>query len=154
MADVYSQVNIQMIFSVKGRENLLSKEIRDLLFPYISGILDNIGCYPLAVNGYKDHVHLFYEMHNDLSNAKIAELVKTNSSKWINANHFFEGKFHWQRGYSAFSYSRSQRNAVIKYLMKQEKHHQTYVFKEEYLKILNDFEIKYTDKYLFEFYEL
>ncbi len=80
-------------------------------------------------------------------------IVKANSSKWINEQSFLKSKFQWQEGYGAFSYSRSQRNIVIKYIMNQEEHHRVKSFKEEYLKMLSDFDVTYEDKYLFEFYD-
>ena len=79
--------------------------------------------------------------------------VKANSSKWINEQHFVKGKFQWQEGYGAFSYAKSQRDIVIKYIVNQEEHHRATSFKEEYLKMLADFEVAYQDKYLFEFYD-
>lgn len=80
------------------------------------------------------------------------QVIKTNASKWINENRFVPGKFEWQTGYAAFSYSRSQRNKVIHYIMNQENHHKNESFKEEYLNLLKLNDIKYQDKYLFEFY--
>lgn len=81
------------------------------------------------------------------------EKVKANSSKWINQNKFVLGHFEWQRGYGGFSYSRSQRNGVIQYIMKQEEHHRAKTFREEYMAILKNFEIDFKDQYLFEFYD-
>jgi hypothetical protein len=78
--------------------------------------------------------------------------AKAKSSKWINEKGFVAGKFEWQAGYGAFSYSRSQRNRVIQYIMKQEEHHRKGSFKDEYLTLLRRNEIKYEDAYLFEFY--
>lgn len=155
MANVYSQANIHAIFAVKGRENLLTKNIREQLFPYISGILKNHKIYPLAVNGWLDHVHIFFEMKPDIGISSTIELVKSNSSKWINKNKLVKGKFEWQRGYGAFSYSKSQRDTVIKYIMRQEEHHSqpANTFKAEYIKILQDFEIDYKNEYLFDFYD-
>ena len=79
--------------------------------------------------------------------------VKGSSSKWINEKKWVKGKFQWQEGYGAFSYAKSQRDTVIKYIMNQEEHHKTKSFKEEYMKMLTDFAVEYDDKYLFEFYE-
>ncbi len=79
--------------------------------------------------------------------------VKASSSKWINEQQFIKGKFQWQEGYGAFSFSKSQRDIVIKYIMNQEEHHRTKTFKEEYIKMLTDFDVAFEDKYLFEFYE-
>jgi hypothetical protein len=79
--------------------------------------------------------------------------VKANSSRWINEQNFLRTKFQWQDGYGAFSYARSQRDIVIKYIMNQEEHHRTKSFREEYIKMLSDFEVSFEDKYLFEFCE-
>jgi putative transposase len=153
MANTFTQLNVQTVFAVKGRENILTLNFRNQLFEYISGILKNIKQYPLAVNGYKDHVHIFFELNPNSSLSDVLEIVKANSSKWINSNRFLRGKFEWQRGYSGFTYSRSQRDNVIRYIMNQEKHHNRKTFKEEYLDILKKFEIEYDDRYIFEFYE-
>jgi putative transposase len=152
MANTCTQINI-VIFAVKGRENLLPSKLRPKLFKYISGILTNTNQFSLAVNGYKDHVHLFFEMNPVKSLSEIVRIVKANSSKWINENKFITGKFSWQEGYGGFSYSKSQRDHVIKYIIKQEKHHHQKTFREEYLIILKSFEIDFNEHYIFEFYD-
>ena len=93
MANTYTQLNMHVVFSVKGKENILPAKIRSEIFKYISGILRNLEQYSLAVNGYKDHVHLFFEMQPTKSLSDIIRIVKTNSSKWINKNRFVAGKF-------------------------------------------------------------
>jgi len=153
MANTYTQINIHGVFSVKGREKFLLKEFRPRLFEYLSGILKNTNQYPLAVNGYKDHVHLFFELDPKKSVSDVMRIVKTNSSKWINENGYIKGKFSWQEGYGAFSYARSQRNNVIKYIMYQELHHKKSTFREEYLDLLKKFEIEFDNHYVFEFYD-
>ena len=153
MANTYTQLNVQAVFSVKGRGNFLTTHFRDRLFEYISGILKGIGQYPLAVNGYSDHVHVFFELNPATSIADVMEKVKANSSKWINDNHFVPGKFEWQRGYGAFTYSKSQRENVIHYILNQEKHHHRESFRDEYLELLQKFDIDYDDRYLFEFFD-
>jgi hypothetical protein len=119
----------------------------------MSGILKGDGAYPLAVGGWKDHVHVFFELPMALSVAEVMKRLKGGSSEWINENKLVKGKFQWQSGYGAFSYSRSQRNKVIQYVMKQEEHHAVKSFREEYLSMLKGFEIPYEEKYLFEFYD-
>jgi REP element-mobilizing transposase RayT len=153
MANTYTQINIHAIFSIKGRENIITRNFREDLFKYISGILNQNNQYSLAVNGYKDHVHLFFELHPTKALADIIRIVKTNSSKWINENSFVKGKFSWQEGYGAFSYARSQRDDVIKYIMNQEKHHEKRTFREEYYDLLKKFQIEFNDHYVFEFYD-
>jgi REP element-mobilizing transposase RayT len=153
MANTYTQLNTHVVFAVKGRENILPSTMRPELFKYISGILTNIDQFSLAVNGYKDHVHLFFEMSPAKSLSEIVRIVKANSSKWINEKKFIASKFLWQEGYGGFSYSRSQRDNVIKYIMKQEDHHHQKTFREEYLSILKSFEISFDEHYIFDFYE-
>ena len=153
MANTYSQINIHCVFAVKGRDNLITKFFRDDLHKYMAGILRNDNVYSLAVGGWKDHVHVFFELHPDLKISDLMRMLKATSSKWINDNKLVSGKFQWQEGYGAFSYSRSQRNDVIHYIMNQEEHHQKKTFKEEYLELLQKFEIEFKDEYLFEFYD-
>ena len=153
MANTYSQINIHCVFAVKGRENLISKEFRDELYRYMSGILKNDNAYPLSVGGWKDHVHVFFELHPDSKISDLMRMLKASSSKWINDNKFVKGKFQWQEGYGAFSYSRSQRNNVINYIMNQEDHHKKQTFREEYLELLTKFEIEFKNEYVFEFYD-
>lgn len=153
MANTYTQLSTHVVFAVKGRENLLNAKLRPELFKYISGILTNTNQFSLAVNGYKDHVHMFFELTPSKSLSDIVRIVKTNSSKWINENRFIPGEFSWQEGYGGFAYSRSNRDAVIKYIINQEQHHQQKTFREEYIDILKSFEISYDEQYIFEFYE-
>ena len=154
MANTYTQLNIQLIFAVKGRGCILKNTFREEVFKYISGILKENKQYPLAVNGYLDHVHAFFELNPKDSISDIARIIKSNSSKWINDNNFIGTKFHWQEGYGAFSYSRSQRDKVIKYIVNQEKHHKKTSFKDEYHNFLKAFEIEYDEKYMFEWIDL
>jgi len=153
MANTYTQLNIHAVFAVKGRKNFLLDEFRPRLFEYISGILRNIGQFPLAVNGYKDHVHLFFELQPTKPVSDVMEVVKANSSKWINEQNFLSCKFQWQKGFGGFSYSRSRRNEVIHYIMTQEQHHKKKSFREEYLNLLEKFEIEFNEEYIFEFYD-
>lgn len=153
MANTYSQINIHCVFAVKGRENIITRNFRDELHRYMSGILKNDDVFPLAVGGWKDHVHVFFELKPDLKISDLMRMLKATSSKWINDNRLVLGKFQWQEGYGVFSYSRSQRNNVINYIMKQEEHHKKRTFREEYLDLLKNFEVEYKEEYVFEFYE-
>lgn len=153
MANTYSQLSIHCVFAVRYRENYILQEWRDELHKYIAGIITAQGAKSLSVGGWKDHVHIFFGLPVTLTIADIIGKVKSNSSRWINEKKFVKGKFEWQSGYGAFSHSKSQRDAVIKYIMGQEDHHRNTTFREEYLKILHDFEIEYDEKYLFEFYD-
>lgn len=98
MANTYSQLNIHAVFAVKGRENVLKKDVRNRIFEYISGILKGLELFPLAVNGFADHIHIFFELNPKISISKVLQVVKANSSKWINENNLVLGKFEWQSG--------------------------------------------------------
>jgi REP element-mobilizing transposase RayT len=154
MAYTYSQINIHAVFSVLGRENLLHKEIRGRLFEYMSGSIRGIGLFPLAVNGIEDHVHVFFELPPNISVSKALQEIKSTSSRWINNEGLVSGKFQWQKGFGAFANSRSQRNRVIQYILNQEIHHSTISFKDEYLELLEKYDVNYNKNYLFEFYVL
>lgn len=152
MANTYTQLNIHCVFAVKGRHHILDAQLQIRLHKYINGIIKSYGSYPLAVGGYKDHVHCFFEIDLQISVSKAMQIIKANSSKWINDNGFLKRKFSWQSGYGAFSYSKSQRNDVIQYIMNQEKHHKKRTFKEEYIELLKNYGVEYKNEYLFEFY--
>ena len=151
MANSYSQINIHCVFAVKGRENIITKNFRDDLHGYMSGILKKDGSYPLAVGGWLDHIHVFFELPVTLCVSDQMRMLKATSSKWINDQKLVKGKFSWQEGYAAFSNSRSQRNNVINYITHQEEHHKKQTFKDEYLGMLKRFEIEFDEKYLFDF---
>ena len=153
MANTYSQLNIHCVFAVQGRENIITKNFRDELHKYLSGILKHDGAFPLSVGGWKDHVHVFFELPVTMSVSDQMRMLKATSSKWINDRKLVKGKFSWQEGYGAFSYSRSQRNSVINYIMNQEEHHSTKSFRDEYMELLKKFEIPFDEKYVFEFYD-
>ncbi|WP_016778462.1 IS200/IS605 family transposase [Anaerophaga thermohalophila] len=153
MANTYTQLNIHAIFSVKGRENIILDSYRNRLHQYIAGIINNGRNFSLAVNGYRDHVHIFFEMSPAKSLSDVMKEIKASSSKWINQNNLVRARFAWQEGYGAFSYSRSQRDMVIKYIMEQEKHHAKKTFREEYLELLKKFDISFKNQYVFEFYD-
>ena len=152
MANTYTQITIQAIFAVKGRENIITNNWRNDLHQYIAGIIRNESTL-WAVGGWKDHIHIFAGIPPTLSVSEFVQKAKSNSSKWINDQRFVKGKFQWQEGYGAFSYSRIQRDDVINYIVRQEEHHKTRSFQEEYIDFLKKFEVEYNPEYLFEYYE-
>lgn len=152
MAYTYSQINIHAVFTVKGRENLLSPAFRSRLFEYISGTMKGIGLFPLAVNGTADHVHIFFELPPNISVSKALQEIKSNSSRWINNEKLVSGKFQWQNGFGAFANSRSQRTRVINYIINQEIHHSKSSFRDEYVDLLNKYNIDFNQNRLFDFY--
>ncbi|MCE2962163.1 MAG: IS200/IS605 family transposase [Chitinophagales bacterium] len=153
MAGTFSQIYIQYVFAVKGRQNLLHKPWREEVFKYISGIIKGKNQKPIIVNGVEDHVHCFVGLKPGMSISDLVRDIKNNSSNFINEQKFLKGKFSWQEGYGAFSYSHSQIENVYRYIENQEEHHRKISFKEEYFDFLEKFEIEYDEKYLFEWVE-
>ncbi len=112
MANTYSQIYIQIVFAVQGRQNLLQKEWRGEVFKYMAGIIKNKGQKPIIVNGVEDHVHVFVGLKPAMALSDLVRDVKNNSSNFINDNYWVKGKFSWQEGYGAFSYGHSQIESV------------------------------------------
>ena len=150
---VFTQMYIHIIFAPKYRERLLKEEIRSEVFSYISGIITNKGHKSIIVNGVIDHVHILFGLNPKESISDIVGSIKRDSSTFINDKKMFNGKFHWQDGYGAFTYSRSQLNAVYKYILNQEVHHKKRTFREEYMELLSKFEVPYDKRFLFDFFE-
>lgn len=153
MANTYTQIYIQIVFAVKGRQNLISKENREELHKFITGIVSNRDQKLFAVFAMPDHVHILVSMTPNISISDLVRDIKAGSSKFINDNKWLNGKFNWQEGYGAFSYSKSNVDLVVKYILNQEEHHKNKTFKNEYLDFLEKFEIEYDPKYLFEWIE-
>ena len=153
MSGTFSQIYIQTVFAVKGRENVLDKKWREEVFRYMAGIVKNKGQKSIIVNGVSDHVHVFVGLKPAMSVSDLIRDVKNNSSRFINENKFVKGKFSWQEGHGSFSYSHSQIEDVYNYILNQEEHHKRKTFREEYLKFLKDFNVDYDEKYLFEWIE-
>jgi REP element-mobilizing transposase RayT len=153
MAGTYTQIYIQYVFAVKGRQNLLQKPWREEVFKYMVGIINGKNQKSIIVNGVADHVHVFVGLRPSMSVSNLIRDVKNNSSDFINDRQFLPYDFSWQDGYGAFSYAHSQMDAVYKYILNQEKQHRKKTFKEEYLEFLQKFEVEYNEKYLFEWLE-
>lgn len=153
MANTYSQIYIQIVFAVKGRENLITQEKREELHKFITGIIFNREQKLLAIFAMPDHVHILIGMKPNIAISDLVRDIKAGSSKFINDSKWINGKFNWQEGYGVFSYSKSHLDNVIKYILNQEEHHKKQPFKEEYHSFLEKFEIEYDEKYLFEWIE-
>ncbi len=153
MANTYSQIYIQIVFAVKGRQNLISKGNREELHKFITGIVTNRGQKLLAVFAMPDHVHVLVGLKPSISISDLVRDIKAGSSKFINDSKWINNKFNWQEGFGAFSYSKSNLDNVVKYILNQEEHHKKQTFKNEYLDFLEKFEIEYDSKYLFEWLE-
>ena len=146
----YSQIYIQVVFAVKGRESLIDASWEDELYKYITGIIRNKGQKMLAINGMPDHIHFLIGMKPSCCLSDLVREVKKSSNAFIKEKGFTPYKFQWQAGFGAFSYSHSSLSNVIGYIMRQKEHHKKQAFKDEYKTFLKKFAIEHKDEYLFE----
>ena len=153
MANTYTQIYIQVVFAVQGRQCLIEPDHKEEIYKYITGIVTNQGQKMLQINGMADHVHLLIGMKPNIALSDLVRDVKASSSKFINEKRWIKGRFNWQEGFGAFSYGHSQLDRVIQYIRNQEMHHQQNSFKNEYLTLLRKFDIAFEDKYVFNFIE-
>jgi REP-associated tyrosine transposase len=150
MPNTYSQIYIQVVFAVKGRESVIKEVFRSEVEKYISGIIVQQKQKLYAIYCMPDHTHIFISLKPDIAIADLIRDIKANSSSFIKEKGFVKG-FAWQNGYGA--YSKSQAQNVVAYVLDQPEHHKKKSFKEEYVEFLKKFEIDYEEKYLFEFYD-
>ena len=150
MAGTYSQLFVHIIFSVKSRKALLSKEWQPRVFSYIASLIENKGHKSYIVNGVSDHVHILASINHSSSVSDLVRDIKNNSAKFINENNLSPFKFSWQGGYGVFSCSKSAIEKVYKYIENQERHHSKTTFKEEYEDFIKSYGLEYQPKYLFD----
>ena len=150
MAGTFTQLHVQVVFAVYRRQSLIHPSWQEELNKYISGIIKNKGQKPIMVNGVPDHIHIFFGMKPNCSVSDLTRDIKNNSSGFINDYKIPNGKFAWQSGFGAFSYSASEIDQVYKYIQNQQLHHQKASFREEYVELLNQHRVEYEERYLFD----
>ena len=153
MSGTFSQIYIQVVFAVKGRNSLISIQWEEELYKYTTGIIKEKGQKLLAINGMPDHIHILIGMKPTCCLSDLIREMKKSTNEFINEKFVKNNNFQWQGGYGAFSYSHSSLDSVINYINKQKEHHRLKTFKEEYLSLLNLFKIEFKMEYLFEWIE-
>jgi putative transposase len=153
MPNTFSQIYLQFVFAVQHRQSVIPKAHKEELHKYITGLVQNRKAKMLAVNSMPDHIHLFVGFKPTVLISDFVKEIKVESNEFINNQKWIKGKFNWQEGYGVFSYSHSHIDAVIKYILNQEAHHQKKTFKQEYYELLRKFEIPFEDRFLFDFFE-
>jgi putative transposase len=153
MPNTYTQIYVQIVFAVEGRQNLIRQENREELHKYIAGIIAKRGQKLIAIFCMPDHLHLLIGVGPSTSISDLVRDIKTGSSNFINGKRWIHGHFNWQKGFGAFSYSRSQISAVSRYIEEQETRHRDRTFRKEYVTLLQKFGVEYDDRYLFDWLE-
>ncbi len=150
MANTYTQIHLQLIFAVQNRRSLIQGSWEDRLYEYITGIVQQNTHKMIIINGMPDHLHIVIGMRPIQSLSDLMQDIKGSSSKWINDNKLSTGKFNWQEGFGAFSYSKSQLPKLIEYVKNQKAHHKKKTFIDEYKEFLKAFEVDFDEKYIFK----
>ena len=150
MAHTFTNLLVHVVFSTKDRVPTLDSELKKRLFPYIGGIIRELGGTALLINGPTDHIHILALLPAKVAVSDVLAKAKANSSGWVHREFPEKRTFAWQRGYSAFSVSHSQKKSVLDYIANQEEHHRKVSFKEELILFLKKNGIEYDERYIFE----
>jgi REP element-mobilizing transposase RayT len=150
MPNTYTQIHIHCIFAVKYRQALITKEWKERLHQYVTGIIQNYDHKMIAINSMPDHLHMFFGMRPNQSLSDLMRIVKGDLSEWANNQKITPKPFRWQEGFRGFSYEKNKISVVAAYIENQEIHHQKKAFLEEYREFLDKFGIEYDEQYLFK----
>jgi REP element-mobilizing transposase RayT len=153
MAEIYSEVYIQLVFAVKGRQSMIVERIEGQIYSYLTSIIQNRGHRVLAINGMPDHVHILVALAATQSISDLVRDVKSNSSRMIHEQRLLPRRFEWQRSYAVFSYSKSQLPAVKRYIASQKEHHRKVTFEHEMTTLFGKYGLPVQADYGFEWYE-
>ena len=150
MPQSLSKVYVQIVFSTKHRKNLIDDAIEDSLYAYLGGICKGLECNPIQVGGHKNHVHILCMLSRKITQMKLLEEVKKQSSKWIKTKGSAYSDFYWQNGYGIFSVNPKEIDVVINYIKSQHEHHRKKSFKDEFIAFLNNYHIEYDERYIWD----
>ena len=147
MAHTFTKHHLHAVFSTKQRAKLISKDLQERLWQYLTGICHNTDLVPVAMGGMEDHVHMLFHLPPSRSLGDAMRLIKTNSSRWMNDH---RKGFAWQEGYGAFAVSASVLAKVVRYIHNQEMHHRKMSFEEEYLGLLKKHGVEFDPRFVFD----
>jgi len=150
MAQSLSQLYTHIVFSTKKHFPFIKPVIEPELYAYMGSTIKRIGGIPFIINGMDDHVHIFSSLPRTVALSKFIEDIKRNSSRWIKTKGAAYQHFAWQNGYAGFSVSSSHKDNVVRYIANQKEHHKTLMFKDEVIKFLQEYNIDYDERYLWD----
>jgi len=149
MANTYTQLLLQFVFAVQDRKSLIKEPIRERVEKYMCGCINKLKYKPLAIYCMPDHTHVLVGQNPAISLSDFVKELKTSTTLFIKKEKLLSYNFSWQEGYGAFSYSKSQLDSVVRYILSQSQHHTSKSFKEEYLEFLEKFDVSFDERYLF-----
>ncbi|MBN1185038.1 MAG: IS200/IS605 family transposase [Bacteroidales bacterium] len=150
MPQSLSKVYLHITFSTKHRQHLIGDEISSFLFEYIGGICKGLECYPIKIGGHSDHIHALCLLSKKVTQIKLLEEIKKQSSKWVKTKGKQYSSFYWQDGYGIFSVNPSKVEIVTKYIVNQEEHHKKVSFQDEFRAFLKKYHVDYDERYVWD----
>lgn len=146
MPNTYTQNYYHAVFGTRERRPLIVEALEERIWAFLGGIVCDLGCTPVAINGMPDHVHMLIRYRADLAHSDMLRHIKTRSSKWINETIGTMRPFAWQGGYGGFTVSKSNVSAVAKYIANQKEHHRTMDFRTEFMEMLRRHDIEFCEQ--------
>jgi REP element-mobilizing transposase RayT len=150
MSQSLSKVYVHLTFSTKNRSPFIDDTIKTDLWEYLGGICRDLECNPIRVGGHDDHVHICCLLSKKITQIKLVELVKKQSSKWIKLKDERYSNFYWQDGYAIFSINPAEIDIVVKYIDNQAEHHKKRTFQSELSAFLKKYNVEYDERYLWD----
>lgn len=148
MANTYYSLHVHVIFGVYDRLSLISPDVSARLHAYMGAVIKSRNAHPVRIGGVNDHVHILMGITPSSDLSAIVRDIKTSASKWINDNRLCLGRFQWQKGYGAFSVSRSNLEKVANYIDHQAEHHGKMSYSAEFRNLFQAASVKYEEAYL------
>jgi putative transposase len=148
MPSTWSQVILHVVFSTKNREPLIDARLQERLYPFIGGVVRDLGGSLWAIGGIEDHVHLLARWGTDEPISTLARDVKHRSSEWIHKTFPAHQGFAWQKGYAVFSVSKSGSDKVKEYIENQRERHAKMDYRTELKELLRLHDVEYDERYL------
>ena len=150
MSQSLSNILLHLVFSTKNRANLITPDIEDELYAYITAIHKTQACPLLQIGGISNHLHILCRLERTVAVSDLIAETKRSSSKWIKTKDHAFSHFAWQNGYGAFSIGESNVEALTNYINTQKQHHQTISFEEEYRLFLKKYKIEWDERYVWD----
>ena len=150
MPQSLSSVYVHLTFSTKDRFPFIDNDLINRLYEYLGGTCKGIDCTPLKIGGHSDHVHILCLLSRKITQMKLVEEVKKQSSRWIKTIDDKYSKFSWQRGYGIFSVNPTEIEKVISYIENQEERHKRISFKDESRAFLRKYDIPFDERYVWD----
>ncbi|MDA1016732.1 MAG: IS200/IS605 family transposase [Planctomycetota bacterium] len=146
----FTQLTYHVVFATKYRKPAITSTIQERLYEYMGGTLRAKKGSLIEIGGVGDHVHLLARLSPTNAVSDVIRILKANSAKWMKDGGHITERFEWQKGYGAFTVSYSQIEVVCSYIRRQEEHHRTRSFQEEYEEFPRRHGIEFRREYLFE----